>query len=164
MSGASSPLILVVDDEPSVRATLSLCLRAAGYETICAEDGRAAQQLINDFNPHAIVAAFHQGELIGLARATFDGLSAHVMEFSLDLRWQGQTRHKNGSLMEADPQGLGRMLGERLLQELSRQGCTFLTGYIVDGCEEGFYESLGFRENLGHRVFYIDKRPYAGGG
>jgi CheY-like chemotaxis protein len=48
-------LILVVDDEPSVRATLSLCLRAAGYETICAEDGRAAQQLITDFNPSAIV-------------------------------------------------------------------------------------------------------------
>jgi CheY-like chemotaxis protein len=54
--GEPSPLVLVVDDEPSVRATLSLCLRAAGYETICAEDGRAAQQLINDFSPNAIVA------------------------------------------------------------------------------------------------------------
>jgi CheY-like chemotaxis protein len=53
--GESLPLILVVDDEPSVRATLSLCLRAAGYQTICAEDGQAAQQLINDFNPSAIV-------------------------------------------------------------------------------------------------------------
>jgi CheY-like chemotaxis protein len=55
-NGETAPLVLVVDDEPSVRATLSLCLRAAGYETICAEDGRAAQQLINDFNPSAIVA------------------------------------------------------------------------------------------------------------
>jgi len=55
-NGEGSPLVLVVDDEPSVRATLSLCLRAAGYETICAEDGRAAQQLITDFNPRAIVA------------------------------------------------------------------------------------------------------------
>jgi CheY-like chemotaxis protein len=53
--GDTSPLVLVVDDEPSVRATLSLCLRAAGYQTICAEDGQAAQQLINDFNPSAIV-------------------------------------------------------------------------------------------------------------
>ena len=50
------PLILVVDDDPSVRATLSLCLRAVGYETICAEDGHAAQQLITEFNPSAIVA------------------------------------------------------------------------------------------------------------
>jgi len=54
--GDASPLVLVVDDEPSVRATLSLCLRAAGYQTICAEDGKAAQQLINDFSPNAIVA------------------------------------------------------------------------------------------------------------
>jgi CheY-like chemotaxis protein len=54
--GDTSPLVLVVDDEPSVRATLSLCLRAAGYQTICAEDGKAAQQLISDFNPSAIVA------------------------------------------------------------------------------------------------------------
>jgi CheY-like chemotaxis protein len=53
--GESSPLVLVVDDEPSVRATLSLCLRAAGYQTICAEDGVAAQHLIHDFNPSAIV-------------------------------------------------------------------------------------------------------------
>jgi CheY-like chemotaxis protein len=52
----SRQLVLVVDDEPSVRATLSLCLRAAGYETICAEDGHAAQQLISDFSPSAIVA------------------------------------------------------------------------------------------------------------
>jgi CheY-like chemotaxis protein len=55
-NGGLQPLVLVVDDEPSVRATLSLCLRAAGYETICAEDGLAAQQLIDDFNPNAIVA------------------------------------------------------------------------------------------------------------
>ena len=52
----SPPLVLVVDDEPSVRATLSLCLRAAGYETICAEDGKAAQRLIADFHPSVVVA------------------------------------------------------------------------------------------------------------
>jgi hypothetical protein len=34
----------------------------------------------------------------------------------------------------------------------------------VNGCEEPFYEMLGFRENVGHRVFCIDKRPYSGGG
>jgi hypothetical protein len=115
-------------------------------------------------HPHLIVAAFDRGELVGLARATFDGLSAHVMEFSLDLRWQGQTRYKNGSLLEADPHGLGRALGERLLQELDQKGCTFVTAYLVEGCEEPFYGSIGFRENAGHRAFYIDKRPYAGGG
>ena len=73
-------------------------------------------------HPHLMVGAFHQGELVGLARATFDGLSAHVMEFSIDLRWQGKTRHNNGSLVEADPRGLGRALGERLLYELFQRG------------------------------------------
>jgi hypothetical protein len=115
-------------------------------------------------HPHLIVAAFDDGELVGLARATFDGLSAHVMEFSLDLRWQGQTRHNNGSLVEADPQGLGRALGGRLLQELARRGCTFLSAYVVDGCEESFYETLGFRRNVGHSMFCIDQRPYTAGG
>jgi hypothetical protein len=114
-------------------------------------------------HPHLIVAAFDRDELIGLARATFDGLSAQVMEFSIDLRWQGSTRHGNGSLMESDAKGLGRALGEALLAELDRRGCTFVTSYIVTGCEERFYESLGFRANAGHSVFCIDKRPYVQG-
>ena len=69
-NGKSSPLVLVVDDEPSVRATLSLCLRAAGYETICAEDGCAAQQLINDFNPSAIVTDIFMPDRDGLETIT----------------------------------------------------------------------------------------------
>jgi hypothetical protein len=111
-------------------------------------------------HPHLVVGAFHQGELVGLARATSDGLSAHVMELSVDLRWQGHTRHNNGSLVEADARGLGQALGERLLHELSQQGCTFVTGSIVDNCEEPFYAALGFHRNEGHSVFYLDKRPY----
>ena len=58
--------------------------------------------------PHLIVAAFDDQGLVGLARATFDGLSAHVMEFSLDLRYQGgEQRYANGSLLEADERGGG---------------------------------------------------------
>jgi CheY-like chemotaxis protein len=65
-AGGVAPLVLVVDDEPSVRATLSLCLRAAGYETICAEDGDAAKQLIGDFEPSAIVTDVFMPGLDGL--------------------------------------------------------------------------------------------------
>lgn len=57
--------------------------------------------------PHLIVAACAGGELVGLARAVFDGLSAHVMEFSLDLRLQGgDPKYANGSLIEADNSGV----------------------------------------------------------
>jgi hypothetical protein len=115
-------------------------------------------------NPHLIVAAFEGGELVGLARATFDGLSAHIMEFSLDLRHQGgDPRYANGSLIEADNSGVGRRLGERLLIELEAMGASFITCYIVTDCEEQFYQSLGFRENEGHLVYYLDKRSYVQG-
>jgi hypothetical protein len=115
-------------------------------------------------HPHLIVAAFAGGELVGIARATTDGLSAHVMEFSLDLRYQGGGKYANGSLVEADGSGVGRRLGERLLRELEALGASFITCYIVAGCEEQFYQSLGFRENEGHLVYCIDKRPYVARG
>jgi hypothetical protein len=112
-------------------------------------------------HPHLMVAAFHDRELVGLARAVDDGLAAHIMEFSVDLRFQGEGgKHKNGSLIESDRSGLGRLLGRRLLDELYAKGATFITGYIVAGCEEEFYRSLGFRENAGHLVYHIDKRAY----
>jgi len=115
-------------------------------------------------HPHLIVAAYASGELVGLARATFDGLSAPVMEFSLDLRFQGgDPKYANGSLIEADNDGLGRRLGERLLNELEATGVSFITCYIVANCEEQFYQSLGFQENEGHLVYCIDKRPYVQG-
>lgn len=111
-------------------------------------------------HPHLIVAALAGDELVGLARATFDGLAAHVMEFSLDLRWQGEpSRYRNGSLIEDDPEGLGRALGEALLGELRRLGCDFVSVYLVEDCEERFYESIGFVPNTGHATYYIDRRP-----
>ena len=112
-------------------------------------------------HPHLIVAAFIEKELIGLARATFDGLSAHIMEFSLDIRYQGgNLQYNNGSLMESDKSGVGQLLGEKLLDKLKTMGIFFITGYIVANCEESFYQSIGFRENKGHLVYHIDKRPY----
>jgi hypothetical protein len=113
-------------------------------------------------HPHVIVAALDGDGLVGLARATFDGLSAHVMELSIDLRWQGRTRYGNGSLVESDARGLGRALGQHLLAELESRGCTFISAHVVDDCEPEFYRSLGLRRNDGHSVYIIDKRPYAG--
>ena len=112
-------------------------------------------------SPHLIVAAIDDGQLVGLARATSDGLSAHVMELSLDLGWQGDTQYGNGSLVEADPRGLGAALGRRLLDELRSQGIDFVSCTIVQDCEEPVYSSMGFRHNHGHLAFYIDERPYS---
>jgi hypothetical protein len=56
--------------------------------------------------------------------------------------------------------GVGRRLGERLLNELEAMVASFITCYIVANCEERFYQSLGFCENEGHLLYYIDKRLY----
>jgi hypothetical protein len=124
--------------------------------------GKDGASRILDY-PQVMVAALLGAELVGLARATFDGLSAHIMEFSLDLRWQGENRHGNGSLVESDPHGLAASMGNQLLAELERLGCSFVSGYIVAGTENGFYEALGFRENEDHLAICIDKRPYVAG-
>lgn len=112
-------------------------------------------------HPHVVVGAFSGATLVGVARATFDGLAAAIMELSLALALQGANAHANGSLVETDPHGVGRRLGEALLHELRRQGCEFVTVYPVEGIEEDFYRTLGFSPNLGHAAYHLDERPYA---
>jgi hypothetical protein len=111
-------------------------------------------------HPSIIVAAFDGEQLVAIARAVTDGLAAAIMEFSIDLRFQGTTPHANGSLVEADPEGVGARLGKLLLDELARREIDFISAYVVENSEEPFYKALGFRHNAGHAVYMIDKRPY----
>jgi hypothetical protein len=113
------------------------------------------------YHSSVIVAAFYNDELIGIARAMFDGCTADIMEFSLDLRFQGESlKYNNGSLIEKDGLGIGQNMGELLIKELIDMGATFITYYIIEDCEEAFFELLGFKENRGHLHYIIDKRPY----
>jgi hypothetical protein len=100
-----------------------------------------------------IVTAVEDGELVGVARAMFDGLDASIHELSLDLRLQGHTRENgNGSLIAADPFGVVHRLAWALLQHLFGQGCYFVTVDIVEGVEQLFYEGLGLVRTLTTRV------------
>ena len=108
-----------------------------------------------------IVGAFEGDKLIGIARAMFDGLSAAIMEFGLELKYQGRgLRYNNGSLMEKDSSRFGERIGEVLIDELIKMGATFITVYIVERCEEEFFKSIGFEHNIGHLVYYMERRPY----
>jgi hypothetical protein len=108
-----------------------------------------------------IIGAFEADKLVGLARAMFDGVAASIMEFSLELKYQSQGMESgNGSLIGKDESGLGKKIGSLLIQTLLAMGAKFITFYIVENCEEPFYESLGFKWNRGHLVYYIDRRPY----
>src|ERR1700750_1709698 len=51
--------IFVVDDDPAVRDTLSLVLKAAGYEVICFADGAALLSVARSRTPSAILLEGH---------------------------------------------------------------------------------------------------------
>jgi len=117
------------------------------------------------YHSSLIIGAFEGDKLVGIARAMFDGLSATIMEFCLELKYQGDgLKYNNGSLIEKDSSGLGKKMGKVLIDELIKMGATFITVYIVENCEEEFYKSIGFGHNTGHLVYYIEKRPYVRGG
>ncbi len=108
-----------------------------------------------------IVGAFYEDKLVGIARAMFDGLSAVIMEFCLELELQGNNlEYCNGSLIEKDTFDIGKQMGDIFLKELRAMGANFIFLYIVQDCEENFYKSIGFKENKGHLCYCIDERPY----
>lgn len=107
-----------------------------------------------------IVAAFDGERLVGIARAMFDGLHACIVEFSLDLEFQGETLYENGSLIEGDRIGVGKKIGGVLMGELRKMGAFFISATALEDIEEEFYKSLGMRLNPGSLDYIIDERPY----
>jgi hypothetical protein len=107
-----------------------------------------------------IVAAFEEERLVGIARATFDGLTAAIMELSLDCALQGEDLvHRNGSLIERDRSGIAHALGTAFVDELLKLGATFIFA-TIEPCECDFYRSIGLQENSGQLSYFIDRRPY----
>lgn len=112
------------------------------------------------YHPY-IVAAFCGDQLVGMIRATFDGLTADIKEFCLECALQGEDlKYNNGSLIEKDAFGIARRMGLMLMDELRKLGNTFTVGYIVEGLEEEVYQAIGLQHNCGHLVYYRDERPY----
>jgi hypothetical protein len=113
------------------------------------------------YNSNLIVGAFDSDKLVGIARAMFDGLSAVIMEFCVELEYQGRNlEYENGSLIGKDDFGLGKRIGEVLINELFNIGADFISCDIVKNYEEGFYESLGLEPLSNSLIYHIDKRPY----
>jgi len=90
-----------------------------------------------------IVGAFEGDKLVGIARAMFDGCTGAIMEFSMELEYQGEDlKCKNGTTIERDSSGLGKKMGRILLEELFRMGATFIEYYILEKCEEEFLDPI----------------------
>lgn len=62
--------VLVVDDDPGIVRTLSINLRARGYEVETAGDGRSALQIVGERTPDAIILDLGLPDLDGLAVLT----------------------------------------------------------------------------------------------
>ncbi|MEI6503721.1 MAG: hypothetical protein WCP21_22150 [Armatimonadota bacterium] len=108
-----------------------------------------------------IVAAFRGEELVAIARAMFDGLSADLAEFCLALELQGTGLiYDNGSLIEKDDFGVGKRVGEVLLRELQSMGADFISTTCLEDVEERFYAGLGLRHNPYSLEYILDRRPY----
>ena len=58
--------VLIVDDEPVIRNTLSLYLKEAGYEVCSAENGRQALDLIDVEQPAYLITDWNMPEMDGL--------------------------------------------------------------------------------------------------
>jgi DNA-binding NtrC family response regulator len=65
-SNVSAPCILVVDDDPDVRAALHVMLQGTGYEIVEAVDGRDAMKRFNERAPSVVVTDVFMPEMDGL--------------------------------------------------------------------------------------------------
>jgi len=59
------PLVLVVDDDPDLRALVELYLKGAGYGTVAAEDGVDALMMLGDRRIDAVLSDLHMPNLDG---------------------------------------------------------------------------------------------------
>jgi two-component system, OmpR family, alkaline phosphatase synthesis response regulator PhoP len=58
--------ILVADDESHILNVVSLKLRNAGFEVICASDGQEALEMAQSEHPDLLITDYHMPQLSGL--------------------------------------------------------------------------------------------------
>jgi two-component system KDP operon response regulator KdpE len=58
--------VLVVDDDPAIRRTLAITLRARGYEVVAAPNGRSALQIVDESVPDVILLDLGLPDMDGL--------------------------------------------------------------------------------------------------
>lgn len=51
----SEPLVLVAEDDASVRLTIELVLQVEGFDVVCAEDGEQAVRIAQEAHPDVIL-------------------------------------------------------------------------------------------------------------
>ena len=85
-------LILIVDDEPSIREMLSMILSHKGYAILMAEDGVEALGLLSTARPHVLISDLRMPrmdgfELLSIVRSRFPEIA--VIAFSGHYGFEG---------------------------------------------------------------------------
>jgi CheY-like chemotaxis protein len=81
--------ILVADDESHILNVVSLKLRNAGYEVICASDGQEALEMAQADHPDLLITDYHMPQLSGLElcqKLKQDPATAHIPAIMLTAR------------------------------------------------------------------------------
>lgn len=93
--------VLIVDDEPSIVLALDILMKREGYETLIAEDGERAMQVIGQFNPHIVLLDIMMPRLDGyevLARIRADAMLKDAIVILLTAKGRDAEREKGLSL------------------------------------------------------------------
>jgi hypothetical protein len=96
-----------------------------------------------------LVAARRDGELIGIARGTTDGVRGQLVECKLDPAFQGPgCVTRTDGRIEHDTEGIARALAERVISALRDYGVERID-VLAYGTEVDFCEELGFKKSGG---------------
>lgn len=120
--GPARARLLVVDDDPAVRAVFSLSLRGAGFDVVTAADGLAALDLLGRESFAAVLLDYRMPRLDGmevLRRLQDAGSDVPVILISgsLDERDEAEALGLGAAALLQKPPDLGRLV--RLCRELA---------------------------------------------
>ena len=104
--------VLVVDDDPAMRRTLSINLRARDYEVETAGDGRSALQVVDERMPDVVLLDLGLPDLDGIAVLTQLRSFTQVPVIVVSAR-TGLGVHEVGPGLDAGPDGAGQIAQRR---------------------------------------------------
>jgi hypothetical protein len=100
-------------------------------------------------NTLVVITARRQGELIGFARGTTDGLTGRLAECKLDPTYQGPACvTRTDGRIEHDAGGIARHMAIKVIEALRTSGVERIDA-LAYGTEVDFCEELGFRKQRG---------------
>ncbi len=153
---ASKRVVMVVEDDASVRSYISTILMTNGYSVVTAEDGRSALSLISSYNPDLI--------LLDLGLPDMDGMEVlrQVRQWSatpiLVISARTQEREKVEALDAGAGDYIVKPFGTEELLARIRVTLRYTERMIQGAMVSDVYAVGGLRVDFGKRVVTVDDK------